>query len=99
MSPSESFYGSPPNVSSTKSPVSKTSSRSRLPKYCVPRDPEVVDRCALAPKKRYGYTFLLGVSFLLSSNDKPFVKEKCLFVWGDIVESLIRGHPLTQNRV
>ena len=41
---SESYYGSPPNFSLTKSPVSKPDPDPYLLKYRVPRHPDVVDR-------------------------------------------------------
>ena len=57
----ESYYGSPPNFSLTKSPVSKTSSRSYLLRYGVPRHPHAIDRQVFAHKKIYGYFVFICV--------------------------------------
>ena len=79
----ESFYGSPFNFSSAKSPVSKPApDRIYLLKHGVPqRHPDVIDRQTFVPRTRkiYGYFVFnnIIVYFLVVSNshDETFVEE------------------------
>ena len=83
----ESFYGGPPNFSSTKLPVLKSAPGRISCKYGAPSHPDATVRKSLANKTIFEYVVFIA-SFLVSSSQETCVEEIAGFGGGAIVESI-----------
>ena len=79
---SESFYGSPPNISLTEIAGFETSSRPYILKYGAPCHPNMIVPLSFAKIKACG-DYLLIAAFVVSNSHETFVRENRCF-WGGL---------------